>query len=119
MARTSNIITKRCTKTGRVFKGTRDEIAADFYRDKSQKDGFSPWCKDAERAYNRAYRAGLKKAKADKKGNIADNDVKGRRAFEREMRPERVTRTKKAKATTPAKKVTRTRTTRAKSAKKA
>lgn len=99
MARKANIITKTCTKTGEEFVGTVEELAEFFYRDKSQKDGLSPWCKAAERAYNKAYYAGLKKAKAPKKAEIAT--PKAKKAFEDTMAPERVTRKSKkvAKAT--------------------
>jgi len=67
MARTTKI-TKTCTKTGKVYSVNKvEDLAEFFYRDKSQKDGFSPWSKDAERAYNKAYTTGLKKAKAQRK----------------------------------------------------
>ncbi len=89
MAR-KEIIEKRCTKTGEVFKGTRDDLAEFFYRDKSQKDGLSPWCKAAERSYNKAYRSGLKAAEAPRKGDIEDEGALG--AFESAMAPERVAR---------------------------
>jgi hypothetical protein len=56
MARSTKI-TKRCTRTGFEVTGSEREIAKFFYRDKSQKDGFSPWSKEAERAYNKEYRA--------------------------------------------------------------
>lgn len=48
MARTTKI-TKRCTRTGFEITGTPTEVAKFFYRDKSSKDGFSPWSKEAER----------------------------------------------------------------------
>lgn len=48
MARTTKI-TKRCTCTGFEITGTPTEVAKFFYRDKSSKDGFSPWSKEAER----------------------------------------------------------------------
>lgn len=86
----TTVITKVCTKTGRKFSGTFEELTESFYRDKSQKDGLSPWSKDAERAYNKAYRAGLKKAEAPKKAVI--EDTKALAAFESEMASERVTR---------------------------
>jgi hypothetical protein len=86
MARKSNIPTKTCTKTGEVLPAT----AEFFYRDKSQKDGLSPWSKAAERAYNKAYREGLKNADAPKKAEI--KDAKGAKAFETAMTPERVVR---------------------------
>lgn len=107
-------ITKVCTRTGFKVTGTPDEVAEYFYRDKSQKDGFSPWSKDAERAYNKAYRAGLDKAKAPRK---RDADEKGVKAFDSTMkrlgartpRKSKVdsTRTPQAKATTKARKVAR------------
>jgi hypothetical protein len=99
MASKKNIIEKTCTKTGETFVGTQDELAEFFYRDKSQKDGLSPWCKAAEKAYNKAYYAGLKKAKAPKKALIAT--PKNKKAFEDVMAPERVARKSKvvAKAT--------------------
>jgi len=81
MAR-SNKITLTCTRTGVSHTGTPDELAEFFYRDKSTKTGFSPWCKDAERAYNKAYRAGLEKAGTSRK---ADADEKGKQAFDSVM----------------------------------
>jgi hypothetical protein len=86
MARTKNIATKTCTKTGKAFPATPEF----FYRDKSQKDGLSPWSKEAERAYNKAYYKGLKAAKAPKKAAISD--PKGAKAFEAALKPERVVR---------------------------
>lgn len=89
MARTT-LIEKTCTKTGQVFKVKKvEDLAEFFYRDKSQKDGFSPWCKAAEKAYNKAYTGGLKKAKVQRK---RDADAKGVKAFETAMKPERVKR---------------------------
>lgn len=85
-------MTKRCTKTGEEFTGTFDELTEFFYRDKSQKDGLSPWCKAAERAYNKAYRTGLKDADAPRKADINEDEAMG--AFESAMAPERVTRRK-------------------------
>lgn len=73
MARKS--ITKVCTRTGFTVTGTEAKIAESFYRDKSQKDGFSPWCKDAERAYNRAYRDALKASGSQRKGDANDEGV--------------------------------------------
>lgn len=113
MAR-KDTITKVCTRTGFSVTGTPDEVAEFFYRDKSQADGFSPWSKDAEREYNKAYRAGLGKAKVARKG---DADDKGVQVFDRTMkamgartpRASKVDskRTPKAKATTKARKVAR------------
>jgi hypothetical protein len=112
MARTTKI-TKTCTRTGFTITGTPDEVAAHFYRDKSQRDGFSPWSKDAERAYNKAYRAGLGKAKVARK---KDADDKGVRTFDNTMKRmgarstrTRVdgTRTTKAKATSKARRSAR------------
>jgi hypothetical protein len=108
MAR-KNTITKTCTRTGFTITGTEDEVAEHFYRDKSQKDNFSPWSKDAEREYNKAYRAGLEKAKAPRK---ADADAKGVTAFNRTMTAMGARTTRKAKAS--ARKVDGTRTTKAK-----
>jgi len=90
MARTTNKITKTCTKTGKVYSVAKlEDLAEFFYRDKSQKDGFSPWSKAAEKAYNKAYSSGLKKAKAPRK---RDADAKGVKAFEAALKPERVKR---------------------------
>jgi len=86
----SQRMTKRCTKSGEEFTGTFDELTEFFYRDKSQKDGLSPWSKAAERAYNKAYRDGLKEADAPRKSDIAD--ASGEAAFESAMAPERVVR---------------------------
>lgn len=99
MARTQKI-TKTCTKTGKVFTVSKvEDLAEFFYRDKSQKDGFSPWSKAAEKAYNKAYTQGLKKAKVQRK---RDTDTKSVKVFEKEMTPERVKRgtysNRKAKA---------------------
>lgn len=105
MARKANIIEKRCTKTGKVYRGTFEQLTEHFYRDKSQKDGLSPWSKVAEREYNKAYYAALKSAKATTKGAVTT--PKALKAFEATMKPQRVVR--KAKATTPAKKATATR----------
>jgi hypothetical protein len=61
MARTKKqqeVITHKCSRTGFSITGTPDEVAEHFYRDKSTKSGFSPWCKDAEKDYNKASRAG-------------------------------------------------------------
>ncbi len=89
MAR-SNKITKTCTKTGKVFTVSKvEDLAEFFYRDKSQKDGFSPWSKAAEKAYNKAYSTGLKKAKVQRK---RDADTKGVKVFEAALKPERVKR---------------------------
>lgn len=81
---------KRCSKSGKVYAATTEF----FYRDKSQKDGLSPWSKDAERAYNKAYYAGLKAAKAPKVAEITT--PKAKKAFAATMAPERVTRKKAA-----------------------
>jgi len=97
MARTSNKVTKVCTRTGFTVTGTPDEIAEHFYRDKSQKDGFSPWSKDAERAYNKAYRASLGKAKVTRKG---DADDKGVQVYDRTMKAMGARTPRKAKAST-------------------
>jgi hypothetical protein len=120
MARKAKI-TKTCTKTGFKVTGTPSEIAEFFYRDKSQKDGFSPWCKAAEKSYNKAYYAGLKAAEAPKKAAIDNEPAKAK--FEKALKPERVarkkgspkksetkrdgSRTKKAKAETKARKTQR------------
>ncbi len=101
MASKKNIIEKTCTKTGEKFVGTQDELAEFFYRDKSQKDGLSPWCKAAEKAYNKAYYSGLKKAEAPKKALI--ETPKAKKAFEDAMAPERVTRKSKVAAKVTAK----------------
>lgn len=103
--------TKTCTKTGKVLPATPEF----FYRDKSQKDGLSPWSKEAERAYNKAYYKGLKAAKAPKKAAISD--PKGAKAFEAALKPERVARKSAApkvaaKKTTSAKKTSTTRSRR-------
>jgi len=104
MARKSDTITKTCTKSGQTFSGTVEDLAEFFYRDKSQKDGLSPWSKAAEKAYNKAYYAGLKKAKAPKKAAIAT--PKGKKAFEDTMKPERVTRKGKKVTATKAPRTT-------------
>ena len=112
-------IEKTCTKTGQKFSGTFDELTEFFYRDKSQKDGLSPWSKAAERAYNKAYSTGLKKANAPRKRDIGDDKSLG--AFERAMKAERVTRSRKATdgTRTPQSKARTTSRRRARSTKKA
>lgn len=111
------IIEKTCTKTGQVFRGTFDELTEFFYRDKSQKDGLSPWSKAAERAYNKAYFAGLKKVNAPKKAAIEDD--KALATFERTMKAERVKRGKKDATRTPQAKAKATARRRTRSTKKA
>ena len=94
MARKANTITKRCTKTGEVYTGTFEELTEFFYRDRSQKDGLSPWSKVAERAYNKAYHAGLKGVGVSRVRDIPEDDDKARAKFNKAMRGERVTRAK-------------------------
>lgn len=113
MAR-KDILTKTCTKTQETFTGTQDELAEFFYRDKSQKDGLSPWCKAAEKAYNKAYFSGLKKANAQKKALIEDE--KDLATFERVMKGERVKRGKKDATRTPQSKARTTARRKARSA---
>src|SRR5262245_195010 len=100
VASKSMIIEKTCTKSGRQYKGTQEELAEFFYRDKSQKDGLSPWDKESERAYNKAYRAGLTAAKVQRKKDIPSKG-KGAQtrqvAFETAMTTERVPRGRAAK----------------------
>lgn len=83
MARKDNNIdlvvptTKVCRATGVVGRINQDDPADnDFYRDKSQKDGFSPWCKSFERDYNKSYRAGLKAADTSHVRNIDNDDAR-------------------------------------------
>lgn len=110
---------KACTAKGCACGNIPLDLDA-FYRDKSQADGRSPWCKAKERAYNAAYYGALKAkgVEAPRKRDI-DGD-KGVATFERRMRTERVKRTRgtaskveqgkrtsKAKATTKARKATR------------
>ena len=78
-------ITKVCTRTGLKVTGNAERIAQDFYRDKSQKDGFSPWCKAAEREYNRAYNKAKKEAGVARK---ADADEQGVVTFDNTMQSE-------------------------------
>jgi hypothetical protein len=95
MARTKKeVFTHTCTRTGDSHTGTIDELAEFFYRDKSAKSGLSPWTKAAEREYNKAYRAGLDKAKATRK---ADADAKGVKAFDATMQSMGVRTTRKAR----------------------
>jgi hypothetical protein len=97
------LIEKTCTKTGETFTGTFDELTEFFYRDKSQKDGLSPWCKAAEKAYNKAYTSSLKEAGAPRKRDL---EAKGVQVFEEGMISERVPRGKAAKAAAKTTKVT-------------
>lgn len=80
---------KVCTKSGKAYPATPEF----FYRDKSQKDGLSPWSKVAEKAYNKAYYAALKKAEASRVRDI-DNDT-AKATFEKGMKAERVVRKSK------------------------
>lgn len=101
MARKGTQKTKRCTKSGKVLPATTEF----FYRDKSQKDGLSPWSKEAEREYNKAYRAGLAVAKVTRKKDIPVTSRSGKvrlTKFEKTMAPERVER---GRAVNKAKKV--------------
>lgn len=87
---------KRCTKSGKVLPATPEF----FYRDKSQKDGLSPWSKEAERAYNKAYRVGLTAAKTPRKKDIDTSNRTGKTRltkFEKAMESERVARGRAAK----------------------
>jgi hypothetical protein len=100
--------TKTCTKSGATFTTTilgengLPDFSADFYRDKAQKSGYSPWCKDAERAYNKAYFGGLKKVEATRKADVID-DKKKVAIFETAMKSQRVKRASKAVAKTATK----------------
>lgn len=128
MARTRNAspaiaipTSKVCRATGIEGRINQDDPADnDFYRDKSQKDGFSPWCKSAEREYNKAYRAGLKVAEAPRVRNIDNEDALNAYNAEHVEAGTRVTRgswkdkvanqgkrTTRAKATTKARATTR------------
>ena len=118
MARKAKVaqMTKVCARTGFTITGTPDEVAEGFYRDKSQKDGFSPWSKDAERTYNKAYYAALKAEEATRVRDMNDNarasfDASMHKAGVRTSRAKVVKvdnkRTKGAKATTKARKVAR------------
>lgn len=102
MARkTQSTKTKVCTKSGIEYPATPEF----FYRDKSQKDGLSPWSKDAEREYNKAYRTGLGAAKATRKGDIDTTNRQGKTRltkFEKAMASERVPRGRAAKKTAKA-----------------
>lgn len=93
-------ITKTCTKSGVVHHAKSiDAMAEFFYRDKSQKDGFAPWSKNAERAYNVAYREALSNAKTTRKRDIDTTTRAGKMAakkFDAAMTPERVTRKRNA-----------------------
>ena len=110
MARAKRI-TKVCTRTGFTVTGTPAKIAEHFYRDKSQKDGFSPWSKDAERTYNRAYRAALKAAESPRKGDASDEGVV---AFDNVMSVEGVRTPRKSHQGDGANKADATRTRQAK-----
>ncbi len=50
MSATTTPKTKICTRCG---KRRKVEL---FYRDRSTKDGYSPWDKQCEAAYNKEYR---------------------------------------------------------------
>lgn len=96
---------KVCTAKGCACGNIALELDA-FYRDKSQANGRSPWCKAKERAYNASYYAALKSKGVDapRKRDIAND--KGVTTFEKRMKSERVARTNGTKSTTDA---TRTR----------
>lgn len=102
MARTKKAeqITHKCSRSGFTFTGTPDEVAEFFYRDKSTASGFSPWCKDAEREYNRAYRAANTAAGVNRK---MDADAEGVKVFDATMQSEGVRTPRKAAAKVVAK----------------
>lgn len=81
---TTKNATKMCTRCHAIKQ--HDE----FYRDKSQKDGFATWCKTCESEYNKMYFAALKKVGVTRKIDIVDD--KTRAKFEREMRNARIVR---------------------------
>lgn len=89
-------ITHVCSRTGLSKTGTPDEVAEFFYRDKSTASGFSPWCKDAEREYNRAYRAANTAAGVARK---KDADEKGAKKFDATMTKMGVRTQRKSRAT--------------------
>lgn len=66
MARKVN--TKVCTFTKQAMPATSEF----FYRDKSQKDGLSPWSKAGEAAYNNAYHKALKALGATRVKDLDD-----------------------------------------------
>jgi len=107
MARKAQV-TKVCTFTGEAMPATPEF----FYRDKSQKDGLSPWSKAGESAYNKAYHAALK---ASGVARVGDLDEKGRAKFNRAMatakvriaRKGRIERTPQAKARTNRRRTTK------------
>ena len=70
--------TKVCTFTGQALPATPEF----FYRDKSQKDGLSPWSKAGEGAYNAAYHKALKARGVTR---VKDLDDKGKVAFNAAM----------------------------------
>lgn len=84
MARTT--LKSKCTKCGKVLP------VGEFYKDKSQKSGHSPWCKGCEKAYNRAYYRGLKAAKVERVADIPVKNTRAKKAFAEAMRSERVKR---------------------------
>ena len=88
MTRKNNNDVKRCTKCN----ATHNVDA--FYRDKSQKDGRSSWCKSCEKSYNNAYYSTLKTLNVTRKKEIVD-DEKSRAKFDRAMKTQRVTRRRK------------------------
>jgi len=107
MARKAQV-TKVCTFTGATLPATNEF----FYRDKSQKDGLSPWSKAGEAAYNNAYHKALKAQGATR---VKDLDESARVKFNAAMvrakaRIKRGTHTQvkvAAKATTARKRVAR------------
>lgn len=106
---------KSCTKCGKSKAISADNAKSEFYKDKSQRDGYAVWCKDCEANYNRAYFAALKAAGATRKSDITD--PKARAKFDAKMKAERVVRGSKVATTKAATKATPKAT--AKSAKKA
>jgi hypothetical protein len=92
MARTTP--TKVCTFTGNVLPATREN----FYADKSQKDGLSPWSKQGEASYNKAYHAALKRLGVTR---ARDLDDAGRVKFNKAMVAAKVRIARKSKASTP------------------
>jgi hypothetical protein len=92
MARKVN--TKVCTFTKVALPATPEN----FYRDKSQKDGLSPWSKAGEAAYNNAYHKALKALGATR---VKDLDDASRVKFNAAMKRAkvRIARTGRASAT--------------------
>jgi hypothetical protein len=100
------VSTKVCSFTKQAMPATSEF----FYRDKSQKDGLSPWSKAGEAAYNNAYHKALKVLGATR---VKDLDDASRVKFNAAMKRAKVRIARTGRASASKAKVTRKRTAKA------